>query len=113
MSIDPKRIGQVVSNLLMNALRYTPSGGTIEIGAKKNNTVIEVWVRDTGSGIPQKDLLHIFDRFYRVDKSRSRETGGTGLGLAIAKKFIEAHGGSIRAMSEEGKGTRIAFTLPL
>jgi signal transduction histidine kinase len=111
--IDQKRIGQVITNLLTNALRYTPAGGTIEVGAQRQGSMIEVWVQDTGPGIPQKDLPHIFDRFYRVDKSRSRETGGTGLGLAIAKKFVEAHGGSIRAESASGKGTRIVFTLSL
>jgi signal transduction histidine kinase len=112
INMDQKRIGQVISNLLMNAIRYTPAGGTIEIGAQAEGSMIRVWVRDTGQGIPKEDLPYIFDRFYRVDKSRSRSTGGTGLGLAIARRFVEAHGGKIYAESEAGKGTRITFTLP-
>jgi signal transduction histidine kinase len=110
--MDQKRIGQVISNLLMNAIRYTPAGGIIEIGAQTEGATIRVWVRDTGAGIPRDDLPYIFDRFYRVDKSRSRSTGGTGLGLAIARRFVEAHGGKIYAASEAGTGTCITFTLP-
>jgi two-component system OmpR family sensor kinase/two-component system sensor histidine kinase BaeS len=112
INMDQKRIGQVISNLLMNAIRYTPAGGTIEVGAQAEESMIRVWVRDTGQGIPKEDLPYIFDRFYRVDKSRSRTTGGTGLGLAIARRFVEAHGGKIYAESEAEKGTRITFTLP-
>jgi two-component system phosphate regulon sensor histidine kinase PhoR len=111
--MDDKRIGQVISNLLTNALRYTPSGGTIEMGMRREGTMAAVWVRDTGPGIPPEALPRIFDRFYRVDRSRSRTSGGTGLGLAIAKHFVEAHGGTIRAESEMGKGACIHFTLPL
>jgi signal transduction histidine kinase len=113
ISLDEKRIGQVISNLLANAIRYTPAGGTITVGAKAHEAEVTLWVRDTGAGIPAEDLPHIFDRFYRVDKSRSRSTGGTGLGLAIAKRFVEAHGGHIRAESEAGRGTVIIVTLPL
>jgi histidine kinase len=111
--MDDKRIGQVISNLLTNALRYTPAGGTIELGVRVNGNMATVWVRDTGPGIPPEALPRIFDRFYRVDPSRSRISGGTGLGLAIAKHFVEAHGGTIRAESEQTKGTCIQFTLPL
>jgi histidine kinase len=111
--MDDKRIGQVISNLLTNALRYTPAGGTIELGVRVNGNMATVWVRDTGPGIPPEALPRIFDRFYRVDPSRSRTSGGTGLGLAIAKHFVEAHGGTIRAESEQTKGTCIQFTLPL
>jgi signal transduction histidine kinase len=111
--LDEKRIGQVVSNLLANSIRYTPTGGTITVGAKTRTGEIIIWVKDTGAGIPQEDLPYIFDRFYRVDKSRSRTTGGTGLGLAIAKRFVEAHGGYIRAESEVGRGAVIIVTLPL
>ncbi len=111
--IDDKRIGQVISNLLTNALRYTPVGGTIEMGVRANGNMATVWIRDTGPGIPPEALPRIFDRFFRVDPSRSRTSGGTGLGLAIARYLVEAHGGTIRAESENGKGTCIQFTLPL
>ena len=99
-------------NLLDNALKYADQGSTVSIDAraKKNNIVIIV--SDAGRGIPEEDLPHIFERFYRVDKSRSRTSGGTGLGLAIAKKIVEAHGGSIYAASEYGKGTNMIITLP-
>jgi len=113
ITMDAKRIGQVISNLLTNSLRYTPPGGRIDIGAQIQGALVEVWVKDNGPGIPQEALSHIFNRFYRVDKSRSRISGGTGLGLAICKHFIEAHGGTIRAESGFGQGTRILFTLPL
>jgi len=110
--LDPKRIGQVVSNLVSNALQYTPEGGTLEVGIQLKGIMAQVWVRDTGEGIPADKLPHIFDRFFRVDKSRSRATGGSGLGLAIVKKFVEAHGGEVWAESSPGQGTRISFTLP-
>ena len=111
--MDAKRIGQVIANLLTNSLRYTPDGGTIEIGIDLMDSMVKVWVKDTGPGIPKEALPQIFNRFYRVDKSRSRTSGGTGLGLAIAKHFIEAHGGTIWAESNLGEGTCISFTLPL
>jgi signal transduction histidine kinase len=111
--MDSKRIGQVISNLLMNSLRYTPEGGIVEIGSRKKDGMVEVWVKDSGPGIPQEAISYIFDRFYRVDKSRSRATGGRGLGLAIARQFVKAHGGEIRAESEIGKGTSITFSLPV
>ncbi len=113
LMIDPTRIGQIISNLIMNALRYTPARGTIEIGLTQKNSTAEVWVKDTGEGIPAEKLPYIFDRFYRVDSSRSRSTGGSGLGLAIAKQFIESHGGTIRAQSNPEEGTCIWFTLPI
>jgi two-component system sensor histidine kinase BaeS len=111
--IDPKRIGQVISNLIMNALQYTSKGETIEVGLKQDNAMAEVWVRDTGQGIPEEKLPFIFERFYRGDKSRFRSTGESGLGLAIAKQFVKAHGGEIRAESKYGEGTCINFTLPI
>jgi signal transduction histidine kinase len=111
--MDAMRIGQVISNLLMNSLRYTPEGGKVEIGAQKKNGMVEVWVKDSGPGIPQDAIPYIFDRFYRVDRSRSRVTGGRGLGLAIARQFVKAHKGEIRAESEIGKGTSITFSLPV
>jgi signal transduction histidine kinase len=111
--IDPKRIGQVISNLIMNALRYSPEGSTIEIGLRQKDIMAEVWVKDTGQGIPEDKLPLIFERFFRVDKSRSRSTGGSGLGLTIARQFVEAHGGEIRAESMLGKGTCLTFTIPI
>jgi len=111
--MDAMRIGQVISNLLTNALRYTPKKGTVDVGLKKRDSMVEVWIRDTGPGISQEELPDIFDRFYRVDKSRSCISGGTGLGLAIAKYFVEAQGGHIHAESEVGKGTCLTFSLPI
>jgi signal transduction histidine kinase len=110
--IDQKRFEQVMMNLLDNALKYSDQGSTvsIDVRAEKNNIVMIV--SDEGRGIPEEDLPHIFERFYRVDKSRSRTRGGTGLGLAIVKEIVEAHGGSIYAASEYGKGTNIIITLP-
>ncbi|MEI6125033.1 MAG: HAMP domain-containing sensor histidine kinase [Pseudomonadota bacterium] len=111
--IDPQRIGQVISNILTNAFRYTPPGGTIEVGLRQKGSMAEVWITDTGEGVPADKLPFIFERFYRVDKSRSRATGGSGLGLAIARKFIETHSGEIFAESRLGEGTCIIFTLPI
>jgi len=111
--IDPKRIGQVISNFLTNALRYTPRGETIEIGLRQKANMAEIWVKDSGEGIPEDKLPYIFERFYRVDKSRSRATGGSGLGLAIARRFVEIHGGEITAESKLGEGTCIKFTIPV
>src|SRR5579863_4121411 len=110
---DSDRITQVLLNLLDNARRHTPSGGTITLGAIPKEAMLHVWVSDSGSGIASEDLPHIFERFYRVDKSRTGATGGSGLGLSIVKAIITAHGGTISAESTPGKGTRIVFTLPL
>ncbi len=110
---DPERILQVLGNLLGNALRYTPPGGQVTIRARAQGKQVLITVTDTGIGIPAKDLPHIFERFYRVDKSRSRAKGGTGLGLTIAKHLVEAHGGRIWAESPgPGQGSTFAFTLP-
>jgi signal transduction histidine kinase len=111
--VDPQRIGQVLGNLLSNALTHTPSGGSIVVAAQAMGSEIEISVRDSGEGIPAEHLPSIFERFYRVDKSRSRATGGTGLGLAIAKQLVEAHGGRIEVESEVGHGAEFTFTLPI
>ena len=110
---DSDRITQVLLNLLDNARRHTPPGGTITVGATPEGKILRVCVGDTGSGIANADLPHIFERFYRVDKSRTGATGGSGLGLSIVKAIITAHGGQTSAESTPGKGTRILFTLPL
>ena len=112
-NIDPNRIGQVLRNLLDNAIAHTPKGGAITITAREKDNQVEVTVADTGGGIPPEDLPNIFERFYRVDKSRARATGGSGLGLTIAKRLVEAHGGKIEAQSEMGKGSHFAFTIPI
>ncbi len=109
---DADRIAQVIRNLVSNALRYTPSGGRITVGAHSTNGVIRFSVTDTGTGIPSEDLPHVFDRFYRADKSSPHSREGSGLGLAIVKQLVEAHGGSVGVESDVGKGTRFWFTLP-
>ncbi|MEX0832955.1 MAG: ATP-binding protein [Actinomycetota bacterium] len=110
---DPERLHQVLFNLLDNAVRFTPPGGEVTVSAARVNGRCEVTVADTGPGIPPEHLPRLFERFYRVDPARSREDGGTGIGLAIARSVVEAHGGRIRAESEEGKGTRFTFDLPV
>jgi len=112
-NIDSQRISQVLRNLLENAIAYIAKGGTIMVMARQEGSWVEVAVIDTGEGIPAEDLPYVFERFYRVDKSRARATGGSGLGLTIAKRLVEAHGGKIEAQSEPGKGSRFAFTLPV
>jgi len=113
VNIDSHRISQVLLNLIDNAITHTPQGGIITITARRLDNWLEIGVEDTGEGIPAKDLPNIFERFYRVDKSRARATGGAGLGLAITKSLVEAHGGRIQVWSEEGKGSRFSFTIPL
>ena len=113
IEIDEDKITQVLDNIISNALKYSPQGGKITFRVKELNEHIQVSVSDEGVGIPKADLSKIFDRFYRVDKARSRKLGGTGLGLAIAKEVVVAHGGEIWAESRENKGTTIFFTLPL
>lgn len=110
---DPQRLEQVLHNLLENAVKYTESGGSITLRAAAQNGHIEVRVEDTGLGIPPTDLPHIFERFYRADKARTRELGGTGLGLSIVKHIIQLHGGCVMAESKYGKGTSIILHLPL
>jgi len=110
---DIAMIERVVSNLIENAIRYTDSGGEVAIAIERRGEEVDVHVSDTGCGIPPEDVPHVFDRFYRVEKSRSRESGGAGLGLAIVKKIIEAHDGVITVTSELEKGTTFAFRLPV
>ena len=110
---DAEAIHQVFSNLMDNALKYAASGGRLVLGARPAEGSVEFYVRDFGAGIPSEHLPRLFERFYRVDKARSRESGGTGLGLAIAKHIVLAHEGTIRAESELNHGSVFLFTLPL
>lgn len=109
---DRERIHQVLFNLLDNALRFTPPGGSVTVRAVRQNGSCEVSVEDTGPGIGKEHIPLLFERFYRVDPSRSRDDGGTGIGLAIARSVVEAHGGRIWAESAPGKGARFRFVLP-
>jgi signal transduction histidine kinase len=113
LSADPMRLEQVLNNLLENATKYTEPGGRIAITAAVAGGAVEVRVEDSGIGIPPADLPHVFERFYRADKARTRGQGGTGLGLSIVKHIVNAHGGTVRAESTYGKGTAITFRLPL
>jgi len=110
---DSEAVSQVLSNLLDNAIKYTPAGGEITVGAAPGAEMIEFFVRDTGIGIPEEDLPRLFERFYRVDKARSRELGGTGLGLSIVKHLVAAHNGTTRVESTVGQGSTFYFTLPV
>jgi two-component system, OmpR family, sensor histidine kinase VicK len=112
VEIDEDKITQVIDNIISNALKYSPEGGQITFKVKELENFLEVSISDEGMGIPKENLEKIFERFYRVDKARSRKMGGTGLGLAIAKEMVVAHGGQIWATSVEGEGTTIYFTLP-
>ncbi len=113
LSVDPTRIRQAVFNLLSNALRHTPSGGKISVAGKQAKSMVVLSIKDSGEGLLPDQLAAVFDRFYRADKSRSRETGGTGLGLAIVKAIIESHGGQVKAYSEgKGKGSEFTIILP-
>jgi signal transduction histidine kinase len=113
VDIDSHRISQVLRNLLENAVVHTNKGDRITVSAGQQGSWVEVAVTDTGEGIPAEDLPNVFERLYRVDKSRARATGGSGLGLTIAKRLVEAHGGKIKVQSEPGKGSRFAFTIPI
>jgi heavy metal sensor kinase len=109
---DETRLRQVFYNLLDNAIKYTPAGAAVSIALRRQGNHHRVTVRDNGIGIPPEHLPHVFDRFYRVDKSRGREPGGTGLGLSIARTIVTAHGGEIELESTPGKGTTCTVTLP-
>ncbi len=114
VEMDSMRIAQVVGNLLENAISYAPEGGQVTVTASLSDSdIARVSVADTGIGIPEEDLPNIFDRFYRVDPSRTRATGAAGLGLTIAKGLVEAHGDAIYAESTPGQGSRFTFDLPL
>jgi two-component system sensor histidine kinase BaeS len=111
---DQDRAVQVLTNLLTNALRYTPAPGRVEVTAERDGGEVTFHVKDTGVGLSQEQLAHVFERFYRVDKSRSRALGGAGIGLTIAKALTEAMGGHMIAESTEpGQGSTFTFTLPI
>ncbi len=108
---DRQRIEQVLINMISNAIKYTRDGGAIHVSAGRNADSVWCSVRDNGIGIPKKDVGHVFERFYRVDKARSRESGGTGLGLSIAYEIVQRHDGRMEIKSQEGRGTTITMTL--
>ena len=110
---DETRLSQVLINLLDNAVKYTPEGGSVTVSGSINRNFLQIDVADTGIGIPEKDLPRLFERFYRVDKARSREMGGTGLGLSIVKHIVQAHGGEVFVKSALGQGSTFSFTIPL
>ncbi len=111
---DSEAMHQVLTNLLDNAIKYTPDGGRVTVGANPiGDDMVEIYVQDTGLGIPNEDLPRLFERFYRVDKARSRELGGTGLGLAIVKHLVRSQGGEVRVESEPNVGSRFSFTVPV
>jgi len=109
---DPDRLAQVLVNLIDNALRHTPAGGSVRIAVRQSDGAATLVVRDTGVGIPYNDLPHIFERFYVVERSRARESTGTGLGLSIVKGIVEAHGGTVRVDSEFGLGATFTCAFP-
>jgi two-component system phosphate regulon sensor histidine kinase PhoR len=109
--VDEQRIGQVITNLVSNAINYTAEGGSVTVSFDVSKKNVTTFVTDTGEGIPHQHLHRIFERFYRVDKSRSRERGGTGLGLAIVKHILEGHSSKAEVESEVGKGSTFSFKL--
>ena len=113
MFADPGKLAQVCYNIIENAIKYTPDGGTITVRLKKAGRDAVLEISDTGVGIPEEDLPHVFDRFYRVDKARSRDTGGTGLGLSIVQQIIRLHAGSVTVQSVRGEGTTFTVQLPV
>ncbi len=109
---DRERLMQIVHNLLDNAIRHTPAGGVVTLGLEAIGDAVHLWVRDTGAGIPPGDVERVFDRFHRLDASRSRASGGSGLGLAIVKSLVEAHGGQVTVTSTLGQGSTFTVVLP-
>jgi len=112
VAIDPERINQVLNNIISNSLKYSGENAVVNVEMEDAEQYYRVYVQDNGMGIPKEDLRHIFERFYRVDKARSRQLGGTGLGLSIAKEIMEAHGGKISVSSELGRGTTMILRFP-
>ncbi len=110
---SPRDLSLLIRNLVDNAIRYTRPGGAVEVSVGSENGLVVLSVEDTGIGIPSRDLPRIFERFYRVDRARSRETGGTGLGLSIVKHVVENHGGTVHVRSELGRGTTFVVRLPV
>jgi signal transduction histidine kinase len=113
VELDRTRIEQVVGNLLDNAIRHTPAGGRVTVSTQADASAVGIAVADNGEGVSPEALPYLFERFYRVDPSRARQTGGAGLGLTIARQLVEAHGGEINAESDPGRGSRFSFRLPL
>ncbi|MDI3328349.1 MAG: ATP-binding protein [Alicyclobacillaceae bacterium] len=110
--VDRERMMQVMTNLLANALKFTPRGGRVTVGVAVQDGRATITVRDSGQGIPEEDIPKVFERFYRVDKSRSRRGGGAGIGLTIVKRLVEAHGGTVEIESSPGKGTAVFVHVP-
>ena len=110
---DADKLSQVLINLIANALRYTPAGGQVTVRSKVHDQAVDVVVSDTGIGISAEDLPHLFERFYRADKSRTRQTGGSGIGLTIVKSIVEAHQGEVNVQSEPGQGSQFTVTIPI
>jgi len=113
LPLSERMAGTLLSNLLENAIKYSGRGSHVELSAEKEGRQVRIVIRDDGIGIDAEHLPHIFERFYRVDKSRSRRLGGTGLGLSIVKHVVESAGGEVRANSREGFGTEMIILLPL
>jgi signal transduction histidine kinase len=113
VSAEPVKIARVVNNLIENAIRFAPAGSAVEVSVSQVGEYARVSVRDRGEGIDSADLPYLFDRFYRGEKSRSREYGGAGLGLAIARGIVEAHGGAVDARNDVGGGAVVSFSLPV
>jgi len=109
---DRDRLSQVFVNVLDNAVKFTPDGGRVTIDAEVSSDQVTVTIADTGTGIPREDIARLGERFYRVDKTRSRELGGTGLGLSIVKHLLHAHGGKMEIESQSGRGTKVSLFFP-
>ena len=110
---DPTKLHDVLRNLMENASNYSPEGGTIEVTSGRSDSTITITVADRGPGIPDADLARVFERFYRVDRSRARDPGGTGLGLSIVRHLVELHGGTVTAQNREGGGAMFIVSLPV